>query len=64
MEILRLVAHGRTNPEIAKELFVETTTVKTHLYRLYKLIGARNAPHAVAICCGRGWRPIEPGRAS
>lgn len=55
VEILRLVARGLTAKEIAALLFVEECTVKTHLYKLYRLVGARNAPHAVAIGMVRGW---------
>lgn len=55
VEILRLVARGLSNKEIAAELFIEECTVKTHLYRLYRMVGARNAPHAVAIGLVRGW---------
>ena len=57
MHILGRVAAGLTNAEIAAELHVGECTVKTHLRRLYRTVGARNAPHAVAICCGWGWRP-------
>jgi DNA-binding NarL/FixJ family response regulator len=31
MEVLRLLAHGRTNREIAEELIVSAETVKTHV---------------------------------
>ncbi len=34
IEILRLVAAGRTNREIAKELVISLTTVKTHMQRI------------------------------
>jgi DNA-binding CsgD family transcriptional regulator len=55
IEILRLVAQGLSNPEIAKKLFVSTYTVKTHLRKLYKATGAKNAPHAVAMGFVKGW---------
>lgn len=41
-EVLRTVARGRTNAEIAEELFVSLSTVKTHLASLMTKIGARN----------------------
>lgn len=41
-EVLRLVAAGRTNAEIAAELFVSLTTAKTHVASLLTKIGARN----------------------
>lgn len=41
-EVLTLVAVGRTNAEIAAELFVSLTTVKTHVASLLTKLGARN----------------------
>lgn len=55
VEILRLVARGMRMKEIAALLHIEECTVKTHLYRPYRMVGARNAPHAVAIGLVKGW---------
>jgi DNA-binding NarL/FixJ family response regulator len=41
-EVLALVARGRTNAEIAADLFIGVTTVKTHVASLLAKIGARN----------------------
>ena len=41
-EVLALVARGRTNAEIATELFVSLSTVKTHVGSLMAKLGARN----------------------
>ncbi|MCP3935386.1 MAG: response regulator transcription factor [Actinomycetia bacterium] len=41
-EVLVTVARGRTNAEIADELFISLSTVKTHLASLMMKIGARN----------------------
>ena len=41
-QVLRTVAHGRTNSEIAAELYISTSTVKTHLASLMRKLGARN----------------------
>ena len=41
-EVLALVARGRTNAEIAADLFIGLTTVKTHVASLLAKIGARN----------------------
>src|SRR5690606_30631124 len=42
LEIVRLVAAGRTNPEIAAELYIGEATVKTHLGSAQTKLGARN----------------------
>ena len=41
-EVLALVARGRTNAEIAADLFIGLTTAKTHVASLLAKIGARN----------------------
>lgn len=50
--ILRLLADGCTYDEIAEARFVERSTVKTHLARIYRKLGAVNGPHAVHLA----WR--------
>ena len=40
--MLALVARGRTNAEIAADLFIGLTTAKTHVASLLTKIGARN----------------------
>ena len=41
-EVLVTVARGRTNDEIASELFITTSTVKAHVASLMRKLGARN----------------------
>jgi DNA-binding NarL/FixJ family response regulator len=41
-EVLALVARGRTNAEIAAELYVSLSTVKTHVASVMTKLGARN----------------------
>ncbi|WP_308250236.1 response regulator transcription factor [Sphaerisporangium fuscum] len=42
LDVVRLVARGRTNQEVAAELFVSLSTVKTHLGSIQMKLGARN----------------------
>lgn len=48
VEVLALVAAGRTNREIAGDLFVSEATVKTHLVHVYGKLGVDNRVSAVA----------------
>jgi LuxR family maltose regulon positive regulatory protein len=47
LEVLALIAAGETNAEIARKLFVSTSTVKTHINNLYRKLGARGRVQAV-----------------
>jgi DNA-binding NarL/FixJ family response regulator len=42
LDVVRLVARGRTNQEVAGELFVSLSTVKTHLGSIQAKLGVRN----------------------
>ncbi|MFZ0385375.1 MAG: helix-turn-helix transcriptional regulator, partial [Solirubrobacteraceae bacterium] len=46
-EVLRLIAAGRSNGEIAAELFVSAATVKTHVNHVFAKSGARDRAQAV-----------------
>jgi ATP/maltotriose-dependent transcriptional regulator MalT len=48
MEILRLVARGRSNRQIAAELYLALGTVKTHLHNICGKLEAHNRTEAVA----------------
>jgi DNA-binding NarL/FixJ family response regulator len=49
LEVLRVVATGLTNGEIAQELHLSESTVKTHVSRAFAKIGARDRVQAVII---------------
>jgi DNA-binding NarL/FixJ family response regulator len=60
-QILAAVARGRTNGEIAAELFITLSTVKTHITSLMTKLGARNRVEIAiwAYETGRSRGPIE-----
>lgn len=47
-EVLELIATGLSSPEVARRLNLSTTTVKTHLQRLYEKLGVGDRAAAVA----------------
>jgi DNA-binding NarL/FixJ family response regulator len=53
-EVLRLIAQGLSNPEIAGQLFISEATVKTHINNTFAKIGARHRAEAVRYAYLRG----------
>lgn len=53
-QVLRLVAEGRSAPEIGRELFLGTSTVKTHLLSLYGKLEVADRAAAVATAMRLG----------
>jgi DNA-binding NarL/FixJ family response regulator len=61
LEVLRLVARGGSNAEIARDLFLSAGTVKTHVGRILAKIGARDRTQAVVLAYESGL--VRPGEA-
>ncbi len=53
-EILKLIAHGLSNQELAAHLFVTEATVKTHINHIFAKTGARDRAQAVAYAYRTG----------
>jgi len=58
LEVLRLIATGRSNAEIARELFVSEATVKTHVSAVLAKLTLRDRVQAVVFAYENG--VIEP----
>ncbi|GAA3025407.1 response regulator transcription factor [Kitasatospora sp. NPDC006786] len=54
LEVMRLVAHGSSNKEVAGKLFITEASVKTHLLRIYDKLGVRDRAGAVGEAFRRG----------
>ena len=54
LEVLGLVAEGRSNPQIAKELFIGEATVKTHLLHAFEKLDVSDRTRAVTLAMELG----------
>ena len=61
-EVLRLIAAGKSNREIARALFVSEATVKTHVNRIFAKTGSRDRTQAMRYAFDHGYAD-PPGQA-
>jgi DNA-binding NarL/FixJ family response regulator len=59
VDVLRLIGRGRSNEEIASELFISYATVKTHIGRIFTKLELRDRAQAVVAAYESGL--VRPG---
>ena len=55
VDVLRRLARGMVYKQIANELGLSTSTIRTHLHNVYGKLGAMDRAQAVLIATERGW---------
>jgi NarL family two-component system response regulator LiaR len=58
-EVLKLIARGKANKQIARELFVAISTIKTHVNNLYRKLGVSSRTQAALYAARIGLVPTE-----
>ena len=59
LEVLKLVAQGKSNKEIAQQLFISERTVQTHMHRIFEKIAVGSRTEAVLYSLREGWLTME-----
>jgi NarL family two-component system response regulator LiaR len=59
IQIVKLVAKGMSNREIARQLFISERTVQTHVHRIFEKLGVSSRTEAVLYCLREGWLTME-----
>jgi len=55
LDVLRHLGEGKVYKQIAHELTLSTSTVRTHLHNIYGKLGAVDRAQAVLLATERGW---------
>jgi DNA-binding NarL/FixJ family response regulator len=55
VDVLRRLSRGEVYKQIAKELDLAPSTVRSHLHRVYKKLGVVDRAQAVLLATERGW---------
>jgi len=58
-DVLEQIVHGKNNKDIATELKISETTVKTHINRLLGKLGVTDRTQAATSAIQRGLVPLE-----
>lgn len=57
LEVLTILATGKTSKEIARELYLSEPTIKTHLANIFRKLEVNNRVAAIAIARENSWLP-------
>ena len=60
LDVLRLMARGRSNAEIASTLFLSEATIKSHITHMFSKLSVRDRAQAVVLAYESGL--VEPGQ--
>jgi len=59
IEVLRAVAHGKSNREVGQLLSISPNTVQVHLRNIFGKLGVSDRTEAVAYSMGQGWIALD-----
>ena len=59
LQVLKLVAKGMANKQIARELVISERTVQTHLVRIFRKLGVSSRTEAVLHALKEGWFSLD-----
>lgn len=63
LEIIRLVATGLSNKEIAGQLYLSVNTVKVHLRNIFGKLGVQSRTEATLYAVRQGWVSVDVARS-